>query len=266
MSSGSPNRYLKQHLKFMQDSLRHTLAENEELKDLINEMVLDKQTLKNDLFTSKVINEKLVTKIDRQRDRFNEYYEESQAEMQDIKMTLGLMQSLHVSNRKLARHMSRCARTRFRLGAMFLRMRSTKRRCESSQNRYQQMCFQFASYVREQNLYLSAVTEAKMDSESISSCHGQYLDLLTRCSQLLHENMNLRLLAMAQKDENRTGSLVRRSERAALVDTIAGCGSELPSARNSALPSEEKKFHTASDRTNSKLKLPSSKRYRPKSV
>lgn len=95
-----------------------------------------------------------------------------------------------------------CAGTRFRLGEMFLRMRSTKRRHERRRNRYQQMCFQFAAYVREQNRYMLAAVEAKLSNESITACHRQYLDLLTRCSQLLHENMNLRLLAMNQLDED----------------------------------------------------------------
>lgn len=94
-----------------------------------------------------------------------------------------------------------CAGTRFRLGEMFLRMRSTKRRYERRRNRYQQMCLEFAANVREQNRYMLAAVEAKLSNESITTCHRQYLDLLTRCSQLLHENMNLRLLAMNKLDE-----------------------------------------------------------------
>lgn len=94
-----------------------------------------------------------------------------------------------------------CAGTRFRLGEMFLRMRSTKRWYETRRNRYQKMCLEFAARVREHNRYMLAVVEAKLSEDSITTCHRQYLDLLTRCSQLLHENMNLRLLAMNKLDE-----------------------------------------------------------------
>lgn len=44
--------------------------------------------------------------------------------------------------------------------------------------------------------------EAKLSNESITACHRQYLELLTRCSQLLHENMNLRLLASNRREEH----------------------------------------------------------------
>ncbi|XP_065078937.1 uncharacterized protein LOC135701917 [Ochlerotatus camptorhynchus] len=202
MSPSDKKHSLKKELAHMRESLNDSHTEIQNLKEILNEMTLSKQYLINELHETQFTNVKLVRRLDKQRDSFAEENELLKLEMGRIKSSLKLMQrSLHVSNRKLARHMRGCAGTRFRLGEMFLRMRSTKRRHERHRNRYQQMCLQFAAYVREQNRYMLAAVEAKLSNESISACHRQYLDLLTRCSQLLHENMNLRLLAMNQSDE-----------------------------------------------------------------
>uniref|UniRef100_A0A8D8JM47 (northern house mosquito) hypothetical protein n=2 Tax=Culex pipiens TaxID=7175 RepID=A0A8D8JM47_CULPI len=123
----------------------------------------------------------------------------------------GLQNSLRTSNRQMARHMQRCSNVRSRLGTIFLRMWSTKQWHLGARNRYQRMCLQFAEYVREQNRYLQATVDAKLSVESIASCHRQYLNLLTRCSQLLHENMGLRLLAVRARDESSAGVRSRLS-------------------------------------------------------
>nr|XP_019548506.2 uncharacterized protein LOC109418730 [Aedes albopictus] len=193
---------LREELTNLKENLRQSQSDIEYLKEKLNEMALSKQYLINDLHQTIFINDKLSRKLSRQRHYFTEENELLKLEMERIKLYLQSQQrSLHASNRKIARHMRGCAGTRFRLGEMFLRMRSTKRRYERRRNRYQQMCLEFAANVREQNRYMLAAVEAKLSNESITTCHRQYLDLLTRCSQLLHENMNLRLLAMNKLDE-----------------------------------------------------------------
>ncbi|XP_062555030.1 uncharacterized protein LOC134220084 isoform X2 [Armigeres subalbatus] len=188
------------------DNLKRCLN-NSHLEEALNEMALSKQCLINDLHQTIFVNDKLSRKLDRQRHYFTEENELLKLEMERLRLYLqSIQRSLHVSTRKLARHTRGCAATRIRMGAMFLRMRSTKRQYKRRWNSYQQMCLQFAAYIREQNCYMVDAVEAKLSNESITACHRQYLELLTRCSQLLHENMNLRLLASNRRDEHQPRS------------------------------------------------------------
>ncbi|XP_055535795.1 uncharacterized protein LOC129724699 [Wyeomyia smithii] len=197
MSSNGKISNLKHELQNVKELLHCSEMEKSELKAAIKEMALGKQYLTNELCATQMMNTKLAKRIDKQRDYFQRKDATMQRELKQIKSSLQSMQrSLHLSNGKLARHMRHCAGTRYCLGAMFLRMRSTKLWHEKRRDRYQQVCFQFAEYVREQNRYMEDVAAVKLSYESITTCHRQYLDLLTRCSQLLHENMNLRLLSL----------------------------------------------------------------------
>ncbi|XP_058837026.1 uncharacterized protein LOC131693320 [Topomyia yanbarensis] len=225
-------------------------AEIDELKEALNEMILAKQCLTNELYTTRLSNVKFAKKLDRQRDYFLAKDEALQLEMKQIKSTLQSMKrSLQASNGKLVRHLRRCAGTRFRLGTMFLRMRSTKRWHEKRRNRYQQMCFQFAAYVQEQNRYMQAIVHTQLSCESITTSHRQYFDLLTRCSQLLHENMNLRLLFMNKLDDNRVDS-PGKSETTPYSD----------------IAEDEKIFESGSEETIFSISAKSSMRQRSKSV
>ncbi|XP_058457358.1 uncharacterized protein LOC131434557 [Malaya genurostris] len=206
----------------------------DELRVALKEMVYAKQCLLNELCTTRLTNEKLSKQLDKQRNFFLAKDEALQLEMREIKSALQSMKSsLQRSNRKLARHMRGCANTRFRLGAMFLRMRSTKHWHEKRRNRYQKMCFQFAAYVQEQNRYMQTVVHTQLSGESITTSHRQYLDLLTRCSQLIHENMNLRLLFMNKLDER----------------GIASYRNSAPASPDSSKMEDERDFDSGSEAT-----------------
>ncbi|XP_055631791.1 uncharacterized protein LOC129771784 isoform X3 [Toxorhynchites rutilus septentrionalis] len=198
MSARDKIAYLRKELSHAKDALCRSGEEIEKLKQLLNEMTLGKQDVLNELHTTQQVNTRLARRLDKHRYYLSTLTNEFQYEMKQ--------KSLRVSNRKLTHHMQYCVRTRFQLGKMFFRMRSTKQWCEKQRNRYQQMCFQFAEFVREQNRNMQSIVETKLSNESISMCHRQYLDLLTRCSLLLHENMNLRLLSMHKLDEQEQSS------------------------------------------------------------
>ncbi|XP_055631789.1 uncharacterized protein LOC129771784 isoform X1 [Toxorhynchites rutilus septentrionalis] len=225
MSARDKIAYLRKELSHAKDALCRSGEEIEKLKQLLNEMTLGKQDVLNELHTTQQVNTRLARRLDKHRYYLSTLTNEFQYEMKQVRSILKSMQvtsflfprticfetkffqkSLRVSNRKLTHHMQYCVRTRFQLGKMFFRMRSTKQWCEKQRNRYQQMCFQFAEFVREQNRNMQSIVETKLSNESISMCHRQYLDLLTRCSLLLHENMNLRLLSMHKLDEQEQSS------------------------------------------------------------
>ncbi|XP_039445652.1 uncharacterized protein LOC120425272 isoform X1 [Culex pipiens pallens] len=208
---------IKHELQELKESLNQAECENLRLKELLKEMALAKQTLANELWGAQSENAKLTKKLSKQKHIFTVHAKTQSIEMNRIGKTLeGLQNSLRTSNRQMARHMQRCSSVRSRLGTIFLRMWSTKQWHLGDRNRYQRMCLQFAEYVREQNRYLQATVDAKLSVESIASCHRQYLNLLTRCSQLLHENMGLRLLAV--RDES-SGSIRSRLSMQQSVDS-----------------------------------------------